>query len=149
MGEKTWKWMLILTGGLGLLLAVGSGGFASDGEKSTVATIKEEAQETLERGRAYAEEKRAQYERAIEDQLDKLDARIQALKEQLGKAEVQAKAEIEEQLDELRAKKQAVAKRLADLRVASEEAWQELKTGINTAMQELKESVDRALKRFD
>jgi hypothetical protein len=55
----------------------------------------------------------------------------------------------EELMDTVRSKQEALLARLQELRAASSDAWGELKTGAENALDELKGSVQKVIGRFE
>lgn len=76
--------------------------------------------------------------------LDELNDEIDALTE---RAE-NAGADVRDEIAELRARQDEARTRLASLRHAGEEAWQDLRAGVETAKDAIGEAIESARTRF-
>jgi uncharacterized coiled-coil DUF342 family protein len=88
------------------------------------------------------------YRQKLQAQLDEWGAEIDKLKARADRADADIKLEYYEQIDDLRVKQQAVTDRLAELKSASDDAWEDLKAGVESARFTLGEAVERAAARF-
>lgn len=91
---------------------------------------------------------REAYVERLKTQLGEWSADIEKLKGRASKISAEAKAEYEEQLGSLRQQRDALAARVSDLQEASDEAWEEVKKGVQTAWDRAKESFQKAMSRF-
>lgn len=81
--------------------------------------------------------------------LKELDAQIEGLLPKADKATAEAKSEYKERLGALRTKRETARATLEELEAASEEAWEDLKAGVDVALGELKNAVASAVSRFE
>lgn len=88
------------------------------------------------------------YEKKLRAQLDEWTAEIARLKAKSDQAEANAQLEFYKQVDELRLRKLKVEERLKDLQRASDDAWEELKGGIDDACKDLESAFRKAAARF-
>jgi uncharacterized coiled-coil DUF342 family protein len=95
-----------------------------------------------------AESARDDYVERLKTQLGGWSADIEMLKARAGKISDDAKAEYEEQLAGLREQRDALAARVAELQAASDDAWEGLKQGAQTAWDRAKDSFQKAMSRF-
>jgi hypothetical protein len=102
---------------------------------------------TRESGGVFNQEK-MEYQKKIEAQLRRLDVRIKELEARTARAAAEVLIESKEQLRKLRAKREEMADQLERLRNVSEDAWVDLKLGIDTALGELKAALAAAVSRF-
>ena len=93
-------------------------------------------------------ERKEMYQEKLQAKLDELQARIMQLKAQGKQLESGAQLELQQQIEALRVKQQSVKDKMAELSNAGEDAWQDLKSGINKATDELAEAVRAAGQRF-
>jgi hypothetical protein len=84
----------------------------------------------------------------LADQLKHWDSEIEKLEAKAQNAKSMAQAEYSKQIQELRSKKDAAQAKLEKLRLAGEGAWKELKSGTETAVNDLKNAFQAALAKF-
>jgi len=87
-------------------------------------------------------ERKDAYSKKVQAQLDEWDAEIDKLKARARLAEADAQLEIQKQLETLGRKRKEAGDKLAELRTASDDAWEEIKEGLESA----KDSLGNALK---
>jgi chromosome segregation ATPase len=83
-----------------------------------------------------------------EARVNEYKARIELLRAQAQRITAEAKAEYVEILEDLNAKRQAIEFRLTKLAGSGEGAWSELREGIESAIDELADALDRASNQF-
>lgn len=93
--------------------------------------------------------KKEAYREKAEARLERLDARIDLVKARAKEAKADAQIEIEQRLEDLRGKRQTVRSRLDELGRQGEEAWQAFKSGVDDALDELTDAVDRAFSKLE
>ncbi|GJL79191.1 MAG: hypothetical protein NPINA01_21800 [Nitrospinaceae bacterium] len=81
-------------------------------------------------------------------QLDEWDAEIQKLKARAQKASAELKIDYKEDLEEMRAKQEVARKKLDELTHSGDEAWEDLKDGMEKAWNDLGAAVKSAISRF-
>lgn len=89
------------------------------------------------------------YLQKLATQLQQWDTEIDQLKVKADKAKAGAKTELLKQIDELRAQKQTAQSRLAELQAAGDEAWDEIKAGVDKSWTSLKGAFKSAMSKFD
>jgi hypothetical protein len=110
--------------------------------------VKQETKEALDAARKYAAQKKEQYQREMEAELDSLSRDIQELKAKAEKAGAKTRVEVTKQIAELEKQKEVVSRKLRELQAHSAEAWEGMKAGIDSAIAELKKSYERTASRF-
>ena len=88
---------------------------------------------------------RKAYEQKRQAQLKKLDAEIQKLKAAADEASADAKIRLQRTVDELLAQRDNLRERIDRLADSGEDAWSDLKDGIDAAWKQLQSAVDDAL----
>ena len=88
------------------------------------------------------------YQQKLQAQLDQWNADIDKLKAKADKVDADIKLEYYEQIEDLRVKQQAARDSLANLMSASDDAWEDLKAGVESAWFTLGEAIERAATRF-
>jgi membrane-associated HD superfamily phosphohydrolase len=111
--------------------------------------VRQEAEEAFEAARRFGYEKKQEYERIIERELQQLDERIAELKAQAASAKEQARPVIEQRIAELQKRAADARQRLSRLRETGERAWDEVQQGMETAVRDLKKSFARARAYFE
>lgn len=91
---------------------------------------------------------RDEFVRKMHDKLDQWNAEIDALKAKADKAETEARVEYHKQLDTLRSKRDDARSKLNELESAGENAWEDLKAGVEMAWESVSEAVRSATSRF-
>lgn len=86
---------------------------------------------------------------AVEEELDALDLCLERLQARAATKAGSARSEAEDAIRDLRCRRNAFARQLEEVRVASSEAWRELKVGVATASAELARAIDEAAAKFD
>jgi len=93
-----------------------------------------------------------EFVRTMHTRLDKWNAEIDTLSAKADKAahqaEVEAQAEYHKQLEALRSKRDAARIKLNELESAGENAWHDLKAGVELAWESVSEAVRSATARF-
>lgn len=88
------------------------------------------------------------YQKKMKAQLDVWSAEIDRLKAQAAKMEADAEIKVQREIDDLRAKRDAAAEKLARLERAGDDAWEDLKAGVEGAWDSLARAVKSASARF-
>ncbi len=93
-------------------------------------------------------EDKKSYLQKLAQQLQEWDTEMDDLKLKADRAKAGAKAEFQKQLEELRVKKEAAQSKFKELQGASDEAWDDLRTGMEKSWTELKSSFRSAVSKF-
>ena len=88
------------------------------------------------------------YQQKLQAHLDDWSADIDKLKARADEAEADTKLEYYKKVAELKEQRAAAKKKLTELMAASDDAWEDLKTGTESAWLALGESVKTATSRF-
>lgn len=89
-------------------------------------------------------EDKKSYLQKLSDQLREWDSDIDALKAKAGKATAESKTALLNEIDELRAKKETAQGKLKQLQAAGDEAWDDVKAGVEKSWTELKGAFSKA-----
>ena len=89
------------------------------------------------------------YEEQVKSRLSELDKQIANLAEQVDKQAGEARQQAQKQLDSLKAQREEIAQRAKAVQDASGAAWEDLRGGLNDAIEALSQSVDKAFGRFE
>jgi cell division septum initiation protein DivIVA len=143
------KWMAILLLVLGALASCGE----KDQTQSKSATVskedvKQKTRQAYSAAKGYTQEQvqafREQTENKLTEYKKKID-QLQAKAEELGG---DAKAKAEQQLAVVRQKRDNVSEKLKDLSSSGGNAWEQIKSGVDTAMDDLASAYKNAAAEF-
>jgi DNA repair exonuclease SbcCD ATPase subunit len=88
------------------------------------------------------------YLQNLADQFHQWDVEIDELNARAGKAKAEAKTEHLNQIDDLRAKKEAAQNQMKQLQAAGDDAWDEMKAGVEKSWAELTGAFASAFAKF-
>jgi len=115
-----------------------------DSVDRTISLFKEKGEEVTET----VSKKKKAYVEKIEDQLKDWGSQIDILKAKAEKSKAQVKIKYLEQIKEVRKKQKTARQKLQKLKGSGEEAWGELKVGLDKALEDLKEAFGRSKSKF-
>jgi hypothetical protein len=120
-------------------------------QPGTVSTeeVKKEIAEAADTSLDYATQKKKEYEEAIALELVELDKQLAELKKKANAAEEEVRSEVLEAVGELDKEREAVQKKLEEIQAKAPDAWEDLKAGLDEALDTLKDSYEKAKSRFD
>lgn len=93
-------------------------------------------------------EKKRAYQERIEVQLKEWEPQMDVLKARAEQVKTDARMMYKEQIENLRQKQEAARQRLQELKDSSEEAWEELRVGLDKTLEDLKEAFSRSKSKF-
>ena len=88
------------------------------------------------------------YKKKLEAQFDEWKVEIDKLKAKANKAEADAQIKYHKQIENIRTKQEAVQEKLVELKGSGDEAWEDLKAGLDNAMKNLGDAIKTANSRF-
>ena len=151
------KSVMSVRGLLAIMLLLALGALVGCGEneqtQSKPATVskedvKKEAKEAYDTTKAYTQEQMQAFREQTETRLAEYKKEIDQLQAKAEKLEGDAKAKAEQQLTALRLKRDEVVEKLKDLGSAGEGAWEQIKSGIEAAMEDLGKAYKKAVAEF-
>lgn len=89
------------------------------------------------------------YQEKVGAEFDKLNAQIDEFKAKADQAKAEVSIEYSSKVEELCAKRDAMRLKLEELQKTSEDAWADIETGFRRAWDELSESFQKAMSKFD
>jgi uncharacterized coiled-coil DUF342 family protein len=92
--------------------------------------------------------KKDEFVRKMHSELDQWNNEIDALITRADKAEEQVQTEFRQQIKTLHGKRDEVHNQLYELEQASENAWEDMKLGIEMAVVDISEAINSAISRF-
>lgn len=91
---------------------------------------------------------REQYINGIKEKLDKWNTELKRLEEKITDVKDEAKAKLTEEVRIAETKRNDLQGKLKDLQNARDDAWEDLKIGVDMARNALGESIKSAMERF-
>ncbi|MFN2257399.1 MAG: coiled coil domain-containing protein [Desulfuromonadaceae bacterium] len=88
------------------------------------------------------------YQKKLQAQLDEWNAEIDQLKAKADKAEAESQLEYYKKIEELRTMQDEARAKLTELEHASDEAWEDIKAGLDNAWDSLSNAMRSAKERF-
>lgn len=88
------------------------------------------------------------YSKRVQAQLDEWDADIKKLKAKANQAEANAQLEIQKHIETLARKRKMAGEKLAELSAAGDDAWEDLKDGLESAKDSLNDAFKSATENF-
>ena len=119
-----------------------------DTEGTSGKEVKEEVKEAYDATKGYAQEKMQAFQEQMESRLAEYDGKIDQLETKTKEMGEDARAKAEEELTALRQKRDEVSRKLKGLSSSSKDAWEEMKSGINSAMEDLDKAYEKAAAEF-
>ena len=110
--------------------------------------VKKEVGEAYDATKAYTQEQIQAFRKETESRLDEYKEEIDQLQAKAEKLGGDAKAKAEQQLTALRQKRDDVSEKLKDLSSSGADAWEQLKSGIDAAMEDLGNAYKKAAAEF-
>jgi len=93
-------------------------------------------------------DKKKSYEERLEAELNEWSAKINVLKAKAAKTQADVKINFAEEIKLLEEKKQKAKEKLHELRDAGDDAWVDLKAGLESVWSDLGNSISKAVSRF-
>ena len=110
--------------------------------------VEEKAEETYESTKAYLQKQKDEYQAKIEADLHKLNTRIQELEAEAGKSREEERAKLSESIAEMKKMAEDAHAKLNNIKSASAGEWEDLKSGMDTALGNLEKAIDQLRSRL-
>jgi chromosome segregation ATPase len=110
--------------------------------KTTGQDVAREVREALQAVGQYTYQQKDEYERRLRTVLGDLDDRIDDLQQRAREATADARKRLDPQIRELQQKRSVVTEKLEKVKAAAPGAWDDLKTGIRKAVEDLQRALD-------
>lgn len=88
------------------------------------------------------------YQKKLEAQLDEWEAKLEVLAAKARNATADARISYENELEGLKSKRLAARQKLDELGKSSEDAWEDLKDGAESAWDEMGKAIEKFASRF-
>jgi hypothetical protein len=116
---------------------------------TTPEDIKKEAKDLAETTMSYTKEQKALYQQKIKEKMVLYGQKLDEMQDKVAIMNEQAKAELTVEMENLSNKKVEITNKLLELQTASGEAYEDLKEGMDRAMDEMDKAYYQATRRFD
>ncbi len=120
----------------------------SKAEGVSKENVKQETKEAYEATKAYTQEQIQSFRQAMDTKLGEYDEKIDQMQESVEKLGGDAKMEAEQRLAALRRKRDAVSEKMKELGASGESAWDQLKSGVDAAMEDFARAYENAVAEF-
>ena len=110
--------------------------------------VRREIQDAYETAKAYSYERKDEYEKKLEPVIQDMDERIEELKERAAKANAEARQRFAKEIDELKQKRGAVKEQMGRVKAATPQAWEDVKSGVGSAVSDLQKAFEKARARL-
>jgi septal ring factor EnvC (AmiA/AmiB activator) len=130
--------------GIGLLnifvvVSVGASDKPVTGDK-----VIRETQEAVTTTKDYTIQQKDAFQRKVQTELDEMQGRIAQLRGQVKHASADARADIQKAISDLEKKKELAEKKAQEIHSATASSWEQVKSKTSAAMDDLRESFNRA-----
>ena len=140
-------WMLMV---VGLLAPIGCEQKPADRTPGKVTTedVRRDADKAVQTAEEYSQQAKEEFQKKLEAQLNELDAKIAKLREKGGDLKDEAKVKWDRRMAELETKREAARAKLAEGGSSSAEAWKDVRTGAQSAWEDLDKAFRDASREF-
>ena len=136
-----WLWGIVGIGLFTISVVVAAG--ASD-KPVTGDTVIRETQEAVTATKDYTIQQKDAFQRKVQTELDEMQGRITQLRGQVKRASSEARADIQKAISDLEKKKDLAEKKAQEIQSATASSWEQVKSKTSAAMDDLRESLNRA-----
>ena len=95
------------------------------------------------------ETKKEIYREKAKAKLEQLNAQIDGLMAKFDETKADAKLQIQDQFNELTNRQETVEQKFEQMKNAGEDAWQDMRSGLDDAFDNLEESFNQASEKFE
>lgn len=132
---------------IGIFLCVVACG-ESKQENVTSEDVKKETEEAYQTAVEYTAQQKEEIQAEMRRKLDDYKQKIEQLRAETETLSAEAKAEVKRRLEELRTKQQAAEQKLSQLKSSSGKAWNDIKQGLDRAVDDLEQAYKNARSQF-
>ena len=134
-------WGIAGIGVLAMLVVVPAG--ASD-KPVTGDKVLRETQEAVTATKDYTIQQKDAFQQKVQTELEEMQVRITQLRGQVKHASAEARADIQKAIGDLEKKKDLAEKKAQEIHSATASSWEQVKSKTSAAMDDLRESLNRA-----
>jgi len=122
---------------------------SKEASSPAISAAARDVQKDIDAAKTFVAENKDQFLAVSEKQLQTVDSAISELAKKSEGYQADAKAQADKVLATLKEKRETVTKRYDDLKAASKDAWVNLKSGFNSALEDLQKALDEARAKFN
>ncbi len=111
-------------------------------------TVKGEAEKAARIVKDHAKQRKEEFQRHIRQQFEEFDARLRELKEKGSELREETRVQLLARLDKLKEQKEQILPQIEQAIRSTEVAWEDIKFGINRAVNELEVSLEETSSNF-
>jgi hypothetical protein len=130
--------------GIGLLVIPAIVAAGSPDKPVTGDTVIKETQEAVKATKDYTIQQKDAFQRKVRTELDEMQVRITELRGQVKHASAEAKTDIQKAVSDLEKKKDLAEKKAKEIQSATASSWEQVKSKTSAAVDDLRESLNRA-----
>jgi hypothetical protein len=130
--------------GIGLLIIPVIVAAGSPDKPVTGDTVIKETQEAVKATKDYTIQQKDAFQRKVQTELDEMQLRITELRGQVKHASAEAKADLQKAVGDLEKKKDLAEKKAKEIQSATASSWEQVKSKTSAALDDLRESFNRA-----
>lgn len=93
-------------------------------------------------------EEQQAYKEKLKAKIDEWDAKIKEMRAKADQAQAESKIEYQQQVDQMETKREKLSDQLEQIKQAGGEAWKDIAAGADRALDELRESFEKAKAKF-
>ncbi len=134
--------------GLGLLIMPAAVAVGASNGPITGDSVMREAQEAVIATQDYTIQQKDVFRRKAQAELDDVQQHITRLRGQVELASAEARVDLQKSIWELEKKKDVASKKLEALQSATASSWEQVKSKVAAAMDDLRGSLNRTLSHF-
>jgi len=131
--------------GIGILTLFAVGATEASDKPVTGNTVIRETQEAVTATKDYTIQQKDAFQRKVQAELDEIQVHISKLQGQASHASAEAKADIKKAVADLEKKKALAQKKAEEIHSATAASWEQVKSKTAVAIDDLRDSVNRAL----
>ncbi len=113
----------------------------------TFDSVKNQVRDALQSAKDYTYEHKDEYVQKMQGVVDELNRKLVDLKARAESASAEARTRLQPQIDELRRQADALQTQLEKVKAASPEIWNDVKTGVRDAFEDLQKAFEKARER--
>jgi hypothetical protein len=120
----------------------------SKDEKTTAEDVARQFRKTMEAAKSYGYDKKEEYQKKLQEGLDRIDRQIEVWKEKADQARGKARKDYGRKVAELKRLRSWAQTQLERVKRATPGAWEDIKSGVSAAMSNLRQAFEKAASHF-
>ena len=117
-------------------------------DKATAENVARQFRKAMEAAKSYSYEKKDEYQKKLQASLDRIDRQIEVWKEKADEAKGKSKKEYKQKVADLKRLRARAQTQLKRVKKATPGAWEDVKSGVSSAMSNLRQAFEKAASHF-